>query len=536
MKRSSERQITKDDPESSEDERNIGTEQAFERASAEVMAQRRIIRGRRSLSASQSCSDAAKSTRANPFAGVLSCTQNGVLSALQASSATEGTEQSATADSKSPTNPNREEDEENAQAGNVAEVQVTQAAKGNEDETTSTGNEIHAFSSVKGLAVAVDHNPANGHSKNDDQVSSSQASGAQSRFSVPDVGVKSEVIDSAKSSDTKNSTSILEGAERRDAGQDAPQKILTSERQDLAPLEGQGDEESRNLSDCFIAGKKATSENSKSGAKADQQSCPNDCADSRAQNKSVASSSAQNDDKNELHGQAESTEDLIGKPGDESGGHSLANNSDSALPFPVPVSTADEKSGAPLQKAFAFGGVGTGTPITTFGDAAIGATGFSFPKTTLGQQSTESRCGTKADQSTKFEQKEVVTGEEDEEEKFRARCKLYLFEDSKWVERGVGYMKLNVNMKTGKFRLVMRTEATLRLILNTPVTDSISVDRATEKSVRFAGQLPDDCARQALYLARFGLKDDLDRFMIALTDIKEKCVGKNEHRIPSTKD
>jgi len=44
---------------------------------------------------------------------------------------------------------------------------------------------------------------------------------------------------------------------------------------------------------------------------------------------------------------------------------------------------------------------------------------------------------------------DLKTGEEDEEEVFRQRAKLYRYDDNAWKERGVGDMKILKNPLTG---------------------------------------------------------------------------------------
>ena len=54
----------------------------------------------------------------------------------------------------------------------------------------------------------------------------------------------------------------------------------------------------------------------------------------------------------------------------------------------------------------------------------------------------------------------ISTGEEDEEEMFRHRAKLYRYDrDAKaWKERGVGDIKIHWNPKTGRARVLMRRD------------------------------------------------------------------------------
>jgi E3 SUMO-protein ligase RanBP2 len=50
---------------------------------------------------------------------------------------------------------------------------------------------------------------------------------------------------------------------------------------------------------------------------------------------------------------------------------------------------------------------------------------------------------------------DLKTGEEDEEEVFRQRAKLYRYEVSEWKERGVGDMKIMKNKFTGKHQTII---------------------------------------------------------------------------------
>lgn len=59
----------------------------------------------------------------------------------------------------------------------------------------------------------------------------------------------------------------------------------------------------------------------------------------------------------------------------------------------------------------------------------------------------------------------VNTGEENEEELYCARAKLFRFADKEWKERGVGIVKLLKNTE-GKVRLLMRREQVLKICAN----------------------------------------------------------------------
>lgn len=85
----------------------------------------------------------------------------------------------------------------------------------------------------------------------------------------------------------------------------------------------------------------------------------------------------------------------------------------------------------------------------------------------------------------KYEEVEVITGEEDENNILKISCKLFAFDKttSSWQERGRGTLRLNdfqVDDHTGS-RLVFRTTGSLRVILNTKVgifSKSLNLNKA----------------------------------------------------------
>ncbi|XP_065097933.1 ran-binding protein 3a [Paramisgurnus dabryanus] len=89
-----------------------------------------------------------------------------------------------------------------------------------------------------------------------------------------------------------------------------------------------------------------------------------------------------------------------------------------------------------------------------------------------------------------LERVEVKTGEESESNVLQMQCKLFVFEvvSQSWVERGCGVLRLN-DMSSAddgmlQSRLVMRTQGSLRVILNTKIWPQMQVDKASEKSLR----------------------------------------------------
>ncbi|XP_029421158.1 ran-binding protein 3 isoform X2 [Nannospalax galili] len=97
-----------------------------------------------------------------------------------------------------------------------------------------------------------------------------------------------------------------------------------------------------------------------------------------------------------------------------------------------------------------------------------------------------------------LEKVEVITGEEAESNVLQMQCKLFVFDKSSqsWVERGRGLLRLNDMASTDdgtlQSRLVMRTQGSLRLILNTKLWAQMQMDKASEKSIRITATDAED--------------------------------------------
>ncbi|WFD30642.1 hypothetical protein MSPP1_001663 [Malassezia sp. CBS 17886] len=99
---------------------------------------------------------------------------------------------------------------------------------------------------------------------------------------------------------------------------------------------------------------------------------------------------------------------------------------------------------------------------------------------------------------------ELTTGEEDENTVCSARTKLYyMTKDQSWKERGTGVLKLNVpapGAADGAARLVMRSDAVLRVILNVKLFPGMQCDLEQEQFLRLVA-MEDDA------IAHFAIKD-----------------------------
>lgn len=73
-------------------------------------------------------------------------------------------------------------------------------------------------------------------------------------------------------------------------------------------------------------------------------------------------------------------------------------------------------------------------------------------------------------------------------------CKVYGWVKGSWQERGRGILRLNDWGSGGvelHSRLVVRTQGTLTIMLNTNIWSEMSVEKASNKSVRFTASDPD---------------------------------------------
>ncbi|XP_056635700.1 ran-binding protein 3 isoform X1 [Diorhabda carinulata] len=91
----------------------------------------------------------------------------------------------------------------------------------------------------------------------------------------------------------------------------------------------------------------------------------------------------------------------------------------------------------------------------------------------------------------KYEEVEVITGEENETNILNISCKLFSFNkvSSNWLELGRGTLRLNdlcgdYSLGYLGSRLVFRTFGSLRVVLNTKIWPEMVVDKASEKSIR----------------------------------------------------
>ncbi|XP_047739959.1 E3 SUMO-protein ligase RanBP2 isoform X2 [Hyalella azteca] len=102
---------------------------------------------------------------------------------------------------------------------------------------------------------------------------------------------------------------------------------------------------------------------------------------------------------------------------------------------------------------------------------------------------------------------QVKTGEEDEEQLFCERAKLYRWAEAtkEWKERGLGDVKILSNENTGKIRLLMRREKTLKICANHYITPDLTISFRSD-SDKALSWIANDFAESEVIRENFTIK------------------------------
>ncbi|XP_063408780.1 ran-binding protein 3-like [Mytilus trossulus] len=119
----------------------------------------------------------------------------------------------------------------------------------------------------------------------------------------------------------------------------------------------------------------------------------------------------------------------------------------------------------------------------------------------------------KYERKTELKEVEIKTGEEGESNVLQATGKLFVFDSANqnWIERGRGSLRLNdLRSSSGMgtefhSRLVMRTQGSLRVILNTKIWPGMTVEKASQKSLRITATDSDEGVK--VFLINTSIKD-----------------------------
>ncbi|XP_034026984.1 ran-specific GTPase-activating protein isoform X2 [Thalassophryne amazonica] len=126
-------------------------------------------------------------------------------------------------------------------------------------------------------------------------------------------------------------------------------------------------------------------------------------------------------------------------------------------------------------------------------------------------------------------EQEVKTLEEDEEELFKMRAKLYRFasenDPPEWKERGTGDVKLLKHKERGTIRLLMRRDRTLKICANHHIIPMMELkpnagsDRAWVWNT--LADYADECPKPELLAIRFLNADNAQKFKMKFDECKE---------------
>ena len=226
-------------------------------------------------------------------------------------------------------------------------------------------------------------------------------------------------------------------------------------------------------------------------------------------------------------------------------------SADSAHPTPVTSTFTSSTPGV----GFSFGTALPSTSSTlSFGSAGSSTFGSS---SSLSSPTTSSTAAAGGEDSASTDDPEVApeeestarftpvvrltevqtsTGEEDDDVLYTQRSALYRFDSavSEWKERGKGDVKLLKSKTTGKVRVLMRQEKTLKLCANHIVLPSLDLkpnagsDRSwTWRCKDYAGDAPED----QTFAIRFKDSDIAGAFKSKWDEVKEinaKILGEKE--------
>ncbi|XP_035496728.1 ran-specific GTPase-activating protein [Scophthalmus maximus] len=127
-------------------------------------------------------------------------------------------------------------------------------------------------------------------------------------------------------------------------------------------------------------------------------------------------------------------------------------------------------------------------------------------------------------------EQDVKTLEEDEEELFKMRAKLYRFasenEPPEWKERGTGDVKLLKHKEKGTIRLLMRRDRTLKICANHHIMPAMELkpnagsDRAWVWNT--LADYADECPKPELLAIRFLNAENAQKFKGKFDECKEE--------------
>ena len=117
---------------------------------------------------------------------------------------------------------------------------------------------------------------------------------------------------------------------------------------------------------------------------------------------------------------------------------------------------------------FAAAGAPGASPFGQTPPAAVAAGGEKKKEAEAGGAAAEEECQAEFEPLVQLDKVEVKSGEEEEEALLAYKAKLYRYDTagSEWKERGIGQCRILKHKESGRIRLLMRQEKTLKLCAN----------------------------------------------------------------------
>ncbi|CAH0554775.1 unnamed protein product [Brassicogethes aeneus] len=137
----------------------------------------------------------------------------------------------------------------------------------------------------------------------------------------------------------------------------------------------------------------------------------------------------------------------------------------------------------------------------------------------------------------KYDEVEVKTGEEEETNVISISCKLFAYDKTggSWQERGRGTLRLNdleMDDNQTQSRLVFRTSGSLRVILNTKIWAEMTVEKASEKSIRITAL--DSNGEIKVFLIMGTIEDSKQFFNQLQSRVQKEVLASQKRRKPLT--
>jgi len=133
---------------------------------------------------------------------------------------------------------------------------------------------------------------------------------------------------------------------------------------------------------------------------------------------------------------------------------------------------------------------------------------------------------------------QTVSSEENENEIFKMRAKLFRFdsENKEWKERGVGDVRFLEHKNTHRVRILMRQEKTLKVRLNHYVTPGLELDPMSSSDRAWKWYCPNDFADEEPHPDLFAIRFANHENALKFRDAFEDAIARNAKLMEAKKE